>query len=144
MQIEFISRRQLIETTSLPMPEAFYHSIPRRLLIVRQKLNKNSEIRKILTFSMSIPDSFRLKNRFYLFSKHTGLHILCLLTFFNVSIDQVRRNFGKKCMKPWEIGKLKAYRTTHSFRVDPVRPPNPQRPSKIWKQMHEIFEIWKV
>ena len=66
------------ETTRLPMLQAFHHSSPRSLLIFRQKLNKDNETRKIfeiLSFPMLIPDSFRLKNCIYLFSKHTGQHI---------------------------------------------------------------------
>ena len=62
-----------------------------RYLIFLQKLNKNNEnwkTFKSLSFSMSIPDSFRLKNCIYLFSKHSGQHILCLLTLFNGTIDE--------------------------------------------------------
>ena len=87
-----------LKTTNLPMSKAFSHTIPRSLSIFRQKLNKNSENRKIieiLSFSMSIPDNFRLKNYIYFFSKHTGQHILSLLTLFNVSIDEVCQKFGK-------------------------------------------------
>ena len=53
---------------------------------------------EILSFLMSIPESFRLKNYIYLFSKHTEQHILSLLTRFHVTIDEVCRKFGKKAL----------------------------------------------
>ena len=63
---------------------------------VYQYFNKISDNRKILSFSMSFPDSFRLKNCIYLFFKRTGQHILSLSALFNVPVDKVCQKLGKK------------------------------------------------
>ena len=54
---------------------------------------------------MSIPDHFRLQIFIYVFSKHTGQHMLPLLTIFNVPIDGVCRKFRKnaKNIENWNI-----------------------------------------
>ena len=66
------------------------------------KNSGNRKVPEILSFSMSIPDNFCLKNCIYLFSKPSGLHILSLWTLFNVPIDEICRNWRNKLYKIFE------------------------------------------
>ena len=55
---------------------------------------------------MSLPEKFRMKNCFYLFSKHTVQHIISLLTLFNVSIHKICQKIGggmHKIFDNWKI-----------------------------------------
>ena len=85
------------------------------------KLEKIGKFSKSCFFSTSIPNSFRLKNCVYLFSKLTGQHTLSLLTRFNVPIDEVCQKVWKKCMKPlkkifWDFCHFRCQFETFSFR----------------------------
>ena len=71
--------------------------------------------------SISIPESFREQHLF--FPKHTGRHIVCLLTRFNVNIDGVCRKVGANCMKSFGNANFWSFRPfwcqfeTFSFRT---------------------------
>ena len=119
---------------------------------------------------MSIPDIFHLKNCIYLFSKHTGHHILSLLALLNISTHEVCQNFGKKPIKILETGKfwlfcdflcqfetflfsklqnsnylfIKIYWSTNSYFDDRFQHSNSQSLSQLWQKLHENIETWKI
>ena len=67
---------------------------------------ENRKIFEILSFLMSIPDSFCLKNCIYLISKDCGPHILSLSALFNVPVDEVCQKFGTKLHNIFENFKI--------------------------------------
>ena len=73
-------------------------------------MNKNGEnrkIRDILSFSMSIPAIFHLKNCIYLSTKQTGIPFHSLLTPSNIPISGVcQSKVWKICIKTFQTGKL--------------------------------------
>ena len=64
---------------------------------------ENRKIFELLSFSMSIPDNFYLRNLIYLSTKHTGNPTHSLWTRSYIPISGVCRKFGKKRIKPLKI-----------------------------------------
>ena len=116
---------------------------------------------------MSIPDSFRLQICIHLFCKHTGQHMLSLLTIFSVPIDEACRKFVKNLIKPLKIRKFwifvisgvtlrqfylekcnklfgKDYWTTNLFLLGPLSFSNSQSFSKVWQKKRKNFEKSKI
>ena len=113
---------------------------------------------------MSVPDSFRFKNCIYLFSKHSGQHILPLVTLCNVPIHKVRQKIQEKRIKSLKIGIFwvfchfrsqfetislrKLQETLEKSLLDNIfflfylfQRSNTQSTSKIWKKnMLKLFE----
>ena len=70
------------------------------------KFFANWKVCGFLSYSVLICDTFTQKTEINASEKPTGLHILSLLTLFNVPIHKVCRKFETNCIKSLRIGQF--------------------------------------